>query len=306
MRWALRLLAPILLIGLCFWVLGTAEIGARLVAAKPIWIGASVAALFLQTILMALRWRLVACCLGAEMSFGWALREYLAGQLLNATLPGGVIGDAARAVRARIGRSGLRRATQAVVIERMAGQVGLALVAGVGLAATLAIPGGFVPPPFLTLIMVIILAMLTGSLLAATQLERSAALIRRCLPTLRVTAIQTTISVAAALLNVAAFAACARATGTVLGIGAALVLIPVILTAMLIPLSVGGWGWREGAAAALFPIGGADPAAGVAAGIAFGTAILLSTLPAGAFALSGRPKQGVRPIEGDAAPKGTG
>jgi len=55
---------------------------------------------------------------------------------------------------------------------------------------------------------------------------------------------------------------------------------------MLIPLSVAGWGWREGAAAALFPMFGASVEAGVAMGICYGTLVLIAALPGVAFALS--------------------
>jgi hypothetical protein len=48
---------------------------------------------------------------------------------------------------------------------------------------------------------------------------------------------------------------------------------------MLIPLGLAGWGWREGAAAALFPLAGASPTAGIAASAAFGGLILISSLP---------------------------
>ena len=44
-------------------------------------------------------------------------------------------------------------------------------------------------------------------------------------------------------------------------------------------------GWREGAAAALFPLIGASAGAGVAAGIAYGAMLLLAALPAVVFAL---------------------
>ncbi|MEM6761226.1 MAG: hypothetical protein AAF601_17275 [Pseudomonadota bacterium] len=54
----------------------------------------------------------------------------------------------------------------------------------------------------------------------------------------------------------------------------------MILIAMLSPLSVGGWGWREGAAAALFPLIGEAPSAGVAAGVAYGATVLVAALPA--------------------------
>ncbi len=87
------------------------------------------------------------------------------------------------------------------------------------------------------------------------------------------------LSLVIALLMIAAFAACAEATGTTLPVEAALTLVPLILTAMMIPVSVGGWGLREGAAAVLFPILGASASAGVAAGAAYGLALMIACLP---------------------------
>lgn len=303
MRWV-RPLSGVAILAVCVWLVDARAIAARLAGAEPAWLLAAVVALLGQTVLMALRWRLVACCLGTEMAVPWAIREYMTGQLLNATLPGGVLGDAARAVRARTDAGGVRDAAQAVVVERVAGQIGLAALAGIGLVATILAPGGFAPPNGLAAGMAAALAGLAIGLAALTRRGAGARLLRRCLPTRGTAAAQAVLSLGAAALNVAAFAACARATGTVLGSGAALVLVPVILSAMLVPLTVGGWGWREGAAAALFPLAGATAGAGVAAGIAFGAVILLSVLPVVAFAVCGRPRGRARPIVSEAGPKG--
>lgn len=41
----------------------------------------------------------------------------------------------------------------------------------------------------------------------------------------------------------------------------------------------GGWGWREGAAAALFPLIGATPSAGIATGVAYGAMMMIAAIP---------------------------
>ncbi len=284
----LRLIAGLVLLGACLWLLDARAIAARLAGADPLWLSVAVAALLAQTVLMALRWRLVARGFGTRMAPAWAIREYLAGQLVNATLPGGVLGDAARAVRASDGKGGMRGAAHAVVIERAAGQIGLVAVAGIGLAGALLAPGGFAPPTPLAVGMVAGIAAIAVATVALTRRGDGADIVRRCLPSRDLVATHAALSMGAAALNVAAFAACARATGTVLGPGAALVLVPLILTAMLVPLTVGGWGWREGAAAALFPVAGAPSDAGVAAGIAFGAVVLISVLPGVAVTVGDR------------------
>ena len=55
--------------------------------------------------------------------------------------------------------------------------------------------------------------------------------------------------------------------------------VPLILLTMILPLTVSGWGLREGAAAGLFPLIGASAQAGLAASLAFGLMFLASTLP---------------------------
>ena len=89
--------------------------------------------------------------------------------------------------------------------------------------------------------------------------------------------------------NLGAFTLCAAATGTVLPPLAVISVVPLVLTAMVLPVSVGGWGVREGAAAALWPVLGASAEAGVAASVAFGLVILAASLP-GAVALMERPQ----------------
>ena len=80
-----------------------------------------------QTVLSAMRWRLTARQLGQTIPLTRAIGEYYLAQVVNQSLPGGVVGDAGRAVRARH-QAGLRRAGAAVAIERLAGQVALFLV----------------------------------------------------------------------------------------------------------------------------------------------------------------------------------
>jgi uncharacterized membrane protein YbhN (UPF0104 family) len=75
------------------------------------------------------------------------------------------------------------------------------------------------------------------------------------------------------------------ATGTVIGPFAMLTVVPLILLAMIVPLSVAGWGVRESAAAMLFPVVGASAEAGLAASVAFGLVFLSVTLPGGAILL---------------------
>lgn len=285
-----RLAGPVLLAGLFLWSLSSDEILSRLRGADWRWLAACVALLLMQTVLMALRWRLLARALGLGFSIPWAVREYLVAQLVNTTLPGGVLGDGARAVRSQAAESGLKRAAQAVVLERAMGQIGLLAVFVAGLVWALLAPSGLeLAPRFVRTAAVtgLALAIVAGLCVLLLRGGRIAALLALCLKDRGTILRHVALSVAAALLNVAGFAAAARAVGLALPAQAVLVLVPLILFAMVIPLTIAGWGWREGAAAALLPLAGATPGAGVAAGIVFGIAIMIAALPAVPLLLRG-------------------
>lgn len=286
----LRLALPLGLIALCLMLAGGQAALARLSGLSSGWFIASVGLLNAVTILSALRWRMTAAALALDLSLGLAVREYYLAQFANQTLPGGVVGDAARALRSRKGGP-LRPAAQAVVLERAAGQAGMAMVAVGGACAMLltrpelpVLPGIlWLPVGFLSLLLVgaAALALLGAGREGSWRRAARQALLRR-LPA------QAALSLLIALLTIAGFAAAARATGSLLTPAMAAFIVPLVLTAMLLPASVAGWGWREGAAAALFPLAGLTAEAGLAASIAFGLAALFSALP-GAFFINRRP-----------------
>jgi uncharacterized membrane protein YbhN (UPF0104 family) len=270
------------------WRIADGETALRHLAdADPVWIAAALLALTLQTLLSALRWRLTARQLGIALERGASIREYYLAQIVNQVLPGGVLGDAGRAFRAR-GQAGLLASGQAVIFERLAGQIALFAVFGAGVAATALVPGGFDGPAWLVPTTLLVLAGVGLVLLAAKAGGRrrpldalanfgAAFAVTVAAPDVRTR--QCAMSLGTALCNIAAFACCAAAVGMPLALPAALVLVPLILLSMLIPLTVSGWGLREGAAASLLPLAGATSAGGLAASVAFGLTVLLAALP---------------------------
>ena len=242
----------------------------RLALADWRWLAAAVLAVNLQTVLSAQRWRLTAGALGQRIGRGHATGEYYLAQLVNQTLPGGVLGDASRAVRARHSAD-LLRSGQAVVIERLAGQIALGAVLLPALVVT--------RHGLWALGIVAVVAVGIG---VAGALPKLRALVRPLQQALLGRAVrnrQIALGLSIVACNLASFAFCAYAIGAALPLSAIVTLVPLILSAMLVPLSIAGWGWREGAAAALFPLAGATPEAGLAASAAFGAVLLISALP---------------------------
>ena len=285
-RLALRLATPILLLGL-LWNLADGPAALALLGDVD-WrfIALAFAAVHLQTLASAWRWHRVAARLDQSIPPRVAVAEYYLSQVVNQSLPGGVLGDAARAVRARH-QGGLGMAAKAVLIERMAGQIAMFSLLALALTGALLAPGGLqiaVAPRHVAL-GGLGLCLLTLAVLFALRAARQrwpsgfGAALRTALLADGAWREQAMLGLLIVALNLASFTLCALATGTVLGIEAMLVLVPLILCAMLIPATIAGWGFREGAAAALFPLAGATATAGLAASIAFGLVILAASLP---------------------------
>lgn len=284
----LKLAASLGVLAVLFAYMDTEAILARLRDANLAWLVCAVAVLTVLTLLMARRWQLTAHALGFELSFSRAVSEYYIAQFLNLVLPGAVAGDAARAMRLRT-EGDLARAAQTVLIERLIGQSSIFMMMFVGFTVALLVPSGAPWPTITWAWLALALAIALGAMIYARTGRRFANFLATALRLMRRPQ-QIVISALIAVLISVAFYACARATGTVLPLAALFTLIPLLLTAMLIPFSVGGWGWREGAAAALFPMVGALPSAGVAAGIAYGAMMLVAALPA-AFLLFLAPRE---------------
>lgn len=272
---------------------------ALLARAQPWWLVASWGVLSAQVVLSALRWRLTGSQLGIFLPRSTAITEYYVAQIVNQALPGGIVGDAGRAVRARA-QAGLLTSSQAVLLERLAGQVALFVVMFAGLAITLALPEGPRWPGELALVIGVVLGgALVSSLVFAALARWSRGRLARGLRSLGRAAKaafappsvrwqQIGLSLATALCNVAGFTFAAWAIGSELSFITALALVPMILLAMVIPLTISGWGVREGAAVALFPLAGVAAVEGLAASVAFGLVLFVVALPGLAFVAGAR------------------
>ena len=124
-RWwpRLRVVAGLLVLGAVLWRLGA---GPFLAGVGAIDGPAAVAALAVgavTTVCSAWRWRVIAGRLGVGLPLRSAVAAYYGSQLLNATLPGGVLGDVHRAVRHGRASDAPGRGMRSVAWERAAGPV---------------------------------------------------------------------------------------------------------------------------------------------------------------------------------------
>jgi glycosyltransferase 2 family protein len=286
---AVRLGFPIVILALLWTLVDGQEVLRILRRADWEWLFAAFVAANLQIIFSAIRWRITARALDHDIAPGRAIWEYYLSQLLNLTLPSGILGDAGRAVRMRH-QAGLVRSSQAVLIERMAGQIALFVVLFGGFFLIPWLPGSLVFPVWVRQFMLGIGLVLIGLVVVFALANGIPGPWRRAAEGFRVATVralcapgvwpwQVLLSALTVICNIAAVTFAARATGTHLTLDAMVTVVPLMLTAMLIPVSAGGWGLREGAAAALWPLMGLPAAWGVAASIAFGLVIMAASLP---------------------------
>lgn len=258
--------------------------------AAPLMLLATLAALSLQTIFSALRWRIAALQLGIHLKRRIALREYFQSQVANQSLPGGVLGDAGRVIRSS-SQAGWIKSAQAVVIERLAGQIALFSMFFAALSLSLFMERANNWPSWLLIfsllgLLVIVTLVFSALVISKTTrgsfsllISKAGTLIHLCLLASKVRLAQIALSIGSATMNVLAFMFASIAIGAELRLLDAFVVVPIVLLAMLIPLSIGGWGFREGAAAVLFPLVGLTATQGLAASVAFGLVFLVSSLP---------------------------
>ncbi|WP_409332557.1 lysylphosphatidylglycerol synthase transmembrane domain-containing protein [Trujillonella humicola] len=272
--------------------------GALLDGVRGLGPGALLAALAigtLTTVCSAWRWRVVAGALGVGLPLRAATAAYYRSQFLNSTLPGGVVGDVHRGVRHGLDAGDLGTGVRAVVWERVAGQVvQVALTAAVLLAVPSpvrgAVPGVVLAGAGVVAVLLVLGrgAVRRGPARVARTLRAVAAQGRHVLlrpPALGPVVVASVLAVAG---HVTLFAVAARAAGVSTPFPRLLPLALVVLLAAAVPLSVAGWGPREGAAAAVFAAAGPGAASGAATATAFGVLALVSVLPGALVLLAGR------------------
>jgi uncharacterized membrane protein YbhN (UPF0104 family) len=306
-----RLLTGAGIIAVLVWRLGT---GAFLDALRVID-GRTLAAAFalglLTTVVSAWRWCLVARGLGARLPLAGAVADYYRALFLNATLPGGVLGDVDRAVRHGRETGDVGRGVRAVVLERTAGQVVLVTV---GVTVLVAYPSPVVARMHLgrtpLVVAGVAVALLAAAVLALSRLRRGAradrSVARRGLLARLRGAFGTgvsdvrrgllarrqwpwiALSAAVVLLgHLGTFVLAARAVGSTAPVTQLMPPILLALLAMGLPIDVGGWGPREGVSAWAFGAAGLSATQGMTIAVVYGLFAFVASLP-GAAVLIGR------------------
>jgi uncharacterized membrane protein YbhN (UPF0104 family) len=240
----------------------------------------------LTTVCSAWRWRIVARALGVGIGLPGATGAYYRSLFLNSVLIGGVLGDVHRAVTHGRRSGDVAAGLRTVAWERLYGQVIQFVVTAVVLLilpspVRPALPyvlGGVAGAAGCAALVVRGAARRGRSRLARTARAvsddlRCGLLAREVWPRL------TLASVLVVAGHTATFVIAARVAGCTAPLGELVALLMVVQTAAVIPLGIGGWGLREGAAAWAFGAAGLGAATGVTVTTLYAVLMLAAVAP---------------------------
>ncbi len=281
-----------------FWLIARkldfSDVVARLQSAALLGIAGSIILIFIQLALNSERWRRLQRLDGVTMPYGKSYRFYLEAMFFNQALPGAVGGDVMRIYRARSYSSGLGQAVTGVVLDRITGLIGLALLIAIGLPLLMQ----RTTENSAVLGFALVLAAFGAGLLAVFGIARLSEtgfggagrvfiirLSRLLARLLRHPGEAMTIfplAVATHILMVLIAYVSADALRLDFSLLDCLIVVPASILIATLPISLGGWGVREGAMAAGFGLIGADAGGAVALSIVMGLQLVLVGLAGGA------------------------
>ncbi len=299
----LRLLGGVVVLAALLWHFGTGPFSEAWRVTTWRTVAAAAVLTALTTLSCAWRWRVVSRAFGVPLATRASVAAYYRSQFLNGTLPGGILGDAHRAVRHGRDVGDLAAGVRATVWERVAGQVvqvGLTLVALVVL-----------PSPLRALAPLAIGAIALVALVGVTVHDRSpSARLTRVGEDVRAllrpgTATQVAVaSCGTTVGHLAVFLVAARAAGVHSSWNVLVTTGLVVLVLSSVPLNIAGWGPREGAAAWAFAWVGLGSPAGLTVSVVYGVVAAVSTLPGAVIlvvdAVTRRTRPPARDTRGDA------
>lgn len=269
------------LLGAILTVTGTEPFLRGIASVSPPAIGAAVLLAAVATAAAAWRWRILAGRLGLRLGWRQSVAAYYRSQFLNTVLPGGVVGDVERAVSHGRSVDRVAQAARAVAAERAAGQVvQIALAAVVVGAIGFSVSAQATALPLAALAVVVAvtgLAMMSGRVRRALVRE----LTILCDAFRGIGTILAVVAASAVVVtaHVLTFVVACVATGVVASAGQLMLVAVAAVLASSIPLGIGGWGPREGAAAWAFSAAGLGAVAGITAATAYGVLVMIALTP---------------------------
>lgn len=244
-------------------------------------------------LIASVRWQIYARALKIPLGTSVAFRIYLISQFLGQALPAGIGNDAVRVwLLARRGNA-VGPSASSVVLERLTGLIGNIIL----IAAMLPLTFTYIDDTSIRLIVILVVAICAVGISAIFGVSflpriiakwRSVAIISRLADVasearrtgfmLKPTATAFLLSLSMHLISVLAAYLIALGLDIELSAEACLALMPIVLLLSTLPISLAGWGVREGAAVTALGFAGVSSSEALALSILFGLSLLAVSL----------------------------
>lgn len=266
-----------------------------LAGAKPAWVALLTAGMLLPFGFMSARWCLLLRAHGFEVSFGRIFLVNYAGVFFNHLLPGGVGGDAAKAILAAEGEQRKAALVGTVVLDRI---IGLAVLVYLGALCMLPFAGRFENRaiPYSVFGMAAAMAvgyalyvnpgvrrLLSGKVPFGRTLAPLDEVVRSLHARPRVTLVAAALSVLSQVVMILIIYALSRAMGLDQPpLWQFFAFEPIIFIVNALPISVGGLGVQEGMYVLLFgKLGALEESQAVALSLLYKACMVAASLPGG-------------------------
>jgi uncharacterized membrane protein YbhN (UPF0104 family) len=274
----------------------TERIATRLQALSAAFLLPILALVIGQTLVAAARWRLVMVALDVGIGFVRTWTILLIGLFFNQSLPSTIGGDLMRIWRLHRAGCNLGKSVSVVLLDRLSALVGVVLMVLAALPAMhqAAVPSG---RGTIVLSMGAIVAALAVALLVFFAVPGLPAALARWRPLRSVATLVadarsltarpghalavTGLAIAVHAMSAVTVYLLARGFHIEVTLLDCLMYVPAVILVSTVPVSIAGWGVREGAMVGAFALSGVSSSDALLLSVAFGLAIVLSGLPGG-------------------------
>ncbi len=246
-----------------------------------------------STVLAAYRWRLIMRELVFSERVSYYVQSYFKGTFFNQVLPSSIGGDAVRIIDLAQKGYDKKDAFYGVFVDRIIGLVGLLVL---NLIATVLFFGTF-DKEFSLLIIFIAISGISGFILlfflnkisflanikGLNLFYRLANRLNKLYTSKTMLLKHIGITVIVHLLTVITLYALALSIDFHMSFQIFLIAVPPVFLLTIVPISLAGWGIREGAMVGIFMLVGADETKVLAMSILYGILLILSSLPGSYF-----------------------
>lgn len=281
--WLLKFTLGLVLVAYLLRYFDFHDVWRRIESANRLYLAGAVVLMALQSICFSLRWRYLALCANANLPLSQSIIGNFELAFFSQFVPSSVAGDVVRVIRAQRSGLTLTQSFTSVFLDRVVGMVTIVFMTPFlfalaphslsheGLSwAIWALGLLFVVGLVATYYLGPIISRLFGENRITRLLVTVSGAFRTLVHSLALSSFAILASVVGYALVALALMAIAAATSISIGFLPGLLAICFMTLATFLPVSIGGWGVREGAAVVAFGLFAISPADALAISILFG------------------------------------